>query len=298
MKTRPEPGTIIRLTSAFLRSTGQSRRDDEGKWHWKVMACSCIGCTGPDPRLVCTDQEHDPEYRARMWGDLPEDRRPRYRHLAIGNVEVVGKAEPEPRAEIVWWTKVTPSIPYCGHESIGPRDLRTRVLCYRGEVFWRWCGYLWATGFAHGSELAEALGTPGLLPQYPTGNPDNCASADCLLEAAEEAGWIRRVSPGRQRAYARKVARGDMARAANAGDAAGVEAANTAFNAASGLFLGDVAEATPTPEQCFFGANGVFGEAVRKQRTPRLFGWEPVRDSALREWLGYGDGSTSIREEA
>lgn len=255
MKTKPAPGTQIRLTSAFLRSTGQSRKDDEGKRQWIVLACSCGLCA--DGRFACTDEEHPAQYRIDMWGDLPEEKRPKYRHLAVANVEVVGQMEPEPRAEVAWWTKVVPSIEYPGEPLPHPGErsplagkyaLASIVKYHRGEVFWRWCGYLWVCGFAHGSELAEALGTPGLLPRHPTGDPDNCASADRLLSAAEEAGWIRRVSPEG---------------------------------------IGDQACATPTREQAFFGADGRFGGDVRKVRTPRVFGWEPVRESALGEWLGY-----------
>lgn len=256
MKTRPEPGSKIRLTSAFLRSTGQSRRDAEGGRTWTVLACSCGLCAGGN--FACTDQEHDPAYRASTWGDLPEDQRPRYRHLAVDNVEVIGRAEPEPRAEIAWWSKVIPTVPYPGvcfpagtrAQPSNAHCLAYAVVVLRGEVFWRWCGYLWASSYAHGSELAEALGTGGLLPQYPTGDPDSCASADRLLAAAEEAGWIRRV------------------------------------------FRGEDAAATPTPEQSHMGANGVFGRRVRSQRCPRLFGWEPIRESPLRAWLGF-EGSSS-----
>lgn len=295
MKGRPEPGTPVRLTSAFLGSTGQSRRNGEGKRTWTVLACPCAMCaTG---RYACTDEEHDPEYRARTWGDLPEERRPKYRHLAVANVEAVGKVESEPRAEVAWWERVVPSVPYPAETAPAAymsKDLAFAVRYMRGEVFWRWCGYLWACGFAHGSELAEALGTGGLLSRYPTGDPDSCASADRLLAAAEEAGWVRRVSPGRMRALARRAARGEWARAANAGDTAGVDGAKTALNEASGLFLGDTAEATPTREQMFFGADGAFGKDVRKKRCPRLFGWEPVRGSALREWLGC-DGPAPVR---
>ena len=264
MREQPTPGTKIRLTSAFLSSTGQSRRDEEGRRVWTVLACGCGLCAGG--KFACTDQEHDAAYRLQMWGDLPEAERPRFRHLAVANVEAVGKPEPEPRAEIAWWATVVPVSPYPGHESVGPRELRTRILCHRGEVFWRWCGYLWMCWFAHGSELAEALGTGGLLPRYPTGDPDNCASADRLLAAAEEAGWIRRASRG--------------------------------FD--GWVHFGAEAGATPTQEQMFFGADGAFGEDVRKKRCPRLFGWEPVRDSALRGWLGLGCDcmDRSVTEEA
>ena len=87
-----KPGDVVRLTGYFLKCTGQVT-GSEGSKRWTVRACACELCTGGD--FVCTDEEYDREYRADMWGDLPEDERPKYRHVNRGNLQRVGS---KPRA--------------------------------------------------------------------------------------------------------------------------------------------------------------------------------------------------------
>lgn len=91
LKSPPKPGTRVRLTGAFLKSTGQ-QVGPEGRKVWTVQACDCSLCTGG--RFALTDERLSDEYRAEMWGDLPEEQRPRFRHVAIFNLENV-KAPPQ-----------------------------------------------------------------------------------------------------------------------------------------------------------------------------------------------------------
>jgi len=83
----PPAGTKVRLTGYFLKSTGQ-QRGSEGLSRWTVQACACDLCkTG---RFVCTDERFEDSYRTIMWGDLPLAERPEFRHIACGNLEIVG----------------------------------------------------------------------------------------------------------------------------------------------------------------------------------------------------------------
>jgi hypothetical protein len=52
MKRKPKPGTRVRLTSAFLRSTGQY--GSAGHSRWTVQACNCGLCKNGN--FVATDE--------------------------------------------------------------------------------------------------------------------------------------------------------------------------------------------------------------------------------------------------
>ena len=53
MKTKPEPGTRVRLTGKFLRNTGQ-HTGSEGQSRWTVTGCACGLCK--NGRHVATDE--------------------------------------------------------------------------------------------------------------------------------------------------------------------------------------------------------------------------------------------------
>jgi hypothetical protein len=96
LKTKPASGQTVRMTGVFLKSTGQQKGGD-GPKRWKVLACACGLCVLG--KHVSIDEPYDDAYRAKMWGDLPENERPKYRHVAIANLEIVGappKAEDYP----------------------------------------------------------------------------------------------------------------------------------------------------------------------------------------------------------
>jgi hypothetical protein len=90
LKSQPPPGTPVRLTGAYLKSTGQ-QRGSEGASKWKV-----IGPVPGMPRHVYVDEPHPEEYRTMMWGDLPESERPKWRAFALGNLQIIGA---KPKAE-------------------------------------------------------------------------------------------------------------------------------------------------------------------------------------------------------
>ena len=77
----PAPGTRVRLTGSFLKSTGQQR----GREGSKVF--TVIGTSGD---FVQVNEPLDEEFRKKMWGDLPESERPRWRTINRANLEVVG----------------------------------------------------------------------------------------------------------------------------------------------------------------------------------------------------------------
>lgn len=82
LKTLPPIGTKVRLTGTFLKSTGQ-QRGSEGASVWTV-----VGNWGGN--YVYVDEPLDDAYRAKMWGDLPESERPKWRSFAKGNLQIVG----------------------------------------------------------------------------------------------------------------------------------------------------------------------------------------------------------------
>jgi len=82
--TFPAEGTPVRLTGKFLKNTGQ-QRGSEGASRWKV-----IGPVPGMPEHVYVNEPHSEEYRKMMWGDLPEEERPKWRAIALGNLEIIG----------------------------------------------------------------------------------------------------------------------------------------------------------------------------------------------------------------
>lgn len=86
------PGARVQFTGYYLRATDQMT-GSEGSKRWTVLACDCDMCKGG--QFCAVDEAHGDEYRALMWGDLPEDRRPIWRHIALGNLQIYGKV---PRA--------------------------------------------------------------------------------------------------------------------------------------------------------------------------------------------------------
>lgn len=80
----PPAGTTVRLTGKYLKNTGQ-HKGREGASRWKI-----IGPVPGMPEHVYVNEPLDDEYRKMMFGDLPEAEQPRYRAIALGNLEVVG----------------------------------------------------------------------------------------------------------------------------------------------------------------------------------------------------------------
>ncbi|MBX3218897.1 MAG: hypothetical protein KF795_00175 [Labilithrix sp.] len=83
LRVRPPPGTRVRFTGYFLAATGQHRGGEGGK-RFTVVACSC-GCETGD--VVAVDEPLD---TSSGYDDIPPERRPRWRHIALGNLEIVG----------------------------------------------------------------------------------------------------------------------------------------------------------------------------------------------------------------
>lgn len=73
MRRRPEPGTRVRFTGVFLRSTGQIV-GGEGLSRWTVTPCTCATCARDGSRIVAVDEPSccDPT---------------RARHMAYANLE-------------------------------------------------------------------------------------------------------------------------------------------------------------------------------------------------------------------
>jgi hypothetical protein len=81
LQSPPPVGARVRLTGAFLKSTGQ-HRGREGVSVWTV--------TGNDGDFVITNEPMDSTYVKEMWGDLPEAERPKFRRINRFNLEIVG----------------------------------------------------------------------------------------------------------------------------------------------------------------------------------------------------------------
>lgn len=80
------PGTQVKLTGKFLRSTGQGV-GSEGQKRWTVQPCSCGLCKRGGH--IRTDEPMTVDYSSP--NDPPEEREAlKWRHLAIGNVFKVG----------------------------------------------------------------------------------------------------------------------------------------------------------------------------------------------------------------
>jgi hypothetical protein len=91
--SRPAVGARVRLTGVFLRNTGQ-QLGGEGESRWLVVACPCRGCddwSGPNAHpLVALDEPHEAQRDPRGYEDLAPWERPRWRHVAACNLEIVG----------------------------------------------------------------------------------------------------------------------------------------------------------------------------------------------------------------
>lgn len=76
-------GQRVRLTGAFLRSTGQIA-GGEGQSVWTVQACKCGLCA--DGRFVLTDavRENDGMFTAE---EIAAEPHLKYRHINAGNLE-------------------------------------------------------------------------------------------------------------------------------------------------------------------------------------------------------------------
>ena len=97
LRVRPPVGTKVRLTGKYLQSTGQ-QAGGEGTSVWltvdcgKDSGCNCdpwFSVAVNEPHTCRTDptgyEDIPPEVRAKMW-----------RHLALGNLEIIGA---KPKAE-------------------------------------------------------------------------------------------------------------------------------------------------------------------------------------------------------
>ena len=78
------PGSRVRLTGKFLRSTGQFL-GSEGVSRWTVQDCDCPACRRGD--LVAVNQPHRCQEDPSGYEDIPEDERPKWRHINVFNLE-------------------------------------------------------------------------------------------------------------------------------------------------------------------------------------------------------------------
>ena len=83
LRARPPPRTRVRFTGYFLAATGQ-HRGTEGSKRFMVVSCSC-GCEAGN--VVAVNEPLDTSLR---YEDVPPETRPRRRHIAIGNLEIIG----------------------------------------------------------------------------------------------------------------------------------------------------------------------------------------------------------------
>lgn len=81
----PPPGTKVRLTAYFLKCTGQIT-GSAGSDRWIVQACACELCASGD--FVATNEPLDTS--SGYEDQTPEWRKNAKRHIAIGNLEIVG----------------------------------------------------------------------------------------------------------------------------------------------------------------------------------------------------------------
>jgi len=96
LKKKPEPGTKVRLTGVFLRNTGQMT-GDEGRKRWTVQSCECGLCKCGKPGFVAVDEPHQAALDPKGYEDVPPEKRAKMlRHVACGNLEIVGA---KPKAE-------------------------------------------------------------------------------------------------------------------------------------------------------------------------------------------------------
>lgn len=82
--TLPPPGTRVQLTGYFLACTGQYAGSD-GASRWLVQECACALCR--DGFCAVNEPISNPE----MYADVPEAQRPKWRHINLTNLQIVGK---------------------------------------------------------------------------------------------------------------------------------------------------------------------------------------------------------------
>jgi hypothetical protein len=82
-KAKMLPGAKVRLTGAFLRSTGQIA-GGEGHMSWLVQECNCPMCQG---EYVATNEPHYCQENPEGFEDIAPEERPKWRHFHITNVE-------------------------------------------------------------------------------------------------------------------------------------------------------------------------------------------------------------------
>ena len=80
-----KPGDTVRFTGDFLRNTGQIV-GSAGLDRWVVRECHCALC-GNDGRFICTNEPHHCQEDPTGYEDLAPEDRPKWKHLAAGNVE-------------------------------------------------------------------------------------------------------------------------------------------------------------------------------------------------------------------
>ena len=79
-------GDTVRLTGAFLKSTGQIA-GDEGHAKWTVQACPCRSCASGTVILTNQPREDDGMFTAE---EIAREPHLKYRHIAAGNLVLVG----------------------------------------------------------------------------------------------------------------------------------------------------------------------------------------------------------------
>lgn len=80
-------GDRVRLTGYFLRATRQTL-GNEGAKKWTIVACECGLCKGG--AHVAVDEPHFCQDDPRGYEDIPPEKRPKWRHVALANLQIVG----------------------------------------------------------------------------------------------------------------------------------------------------------------------------------------------------------------
>jgi hypothetical protein len=79
-------GDVVRLTGAFLKSTGQIA-GGEGQRKWTVQACPCRSCASGTVVLTDQPRQDDGMFTAE---EIAREPHLKYRHIATGNLVKVG----------------------------------------------------------------------------------------------------------------------------------------------------------------------------------------------------------------
>jgi len=77
-------GLRVRLTGAFLRSTGQYL-GSEGISRWTIVECKCSLCALGD--YCAVNEPHLCQSDPTGYEDIPEAERPKWRHFNVVNLE-------------------------------------------------------------------------------------------------------------------------------------------------------------------------------------------------------------------